>query len=562
MKAKTYGKIAFAAKEQRWLMTEVEPHVAHRLKAMFLRIPRHETKVFSFQNTPENCADLDWFLRRYSMQIERNDLARLRGGRMDFEMRRDAIEQILLPNWKADQAITFREGLAPYHYQTQAIEVARRLGRLLLLDDVGLGKTVSAIGAICSKEFLPAAVVVQAHLTSQWKTKFIEKFTTLKVHIIKKTKPYDLPPADVYIFSYSKLLGWADVAATGIFKSVIFDEIQELRHGEKTAKGAIAKVFSNSAILRMGLSATPIYNYGTETYPVVDLIAPGFLGEYNDFWREWCSGKLVKDPDALGTYLREHHVVLRRRDVDIGKEMPPTNMLPIEVPYDEEVEADEIAFARMLAMKVMSGTFEERGQAARELDVYARRMTGLAKARHVAAYVRMLLQAGKPVLLGGWHRDVYVRWLNDLAEFKPLMFTGSETSKQKDRMKEAFLRGDSNLLIISLRSGAGLDGLQERCSTVVFGELDWSPQVHHQLIGRLRRPGQTTWPVDAIFLHADGGSDPLVLQVCGVKASQQKGIVDPGTDLGQVQSDKSRIKKLAQLYLDRTADRAAEARFA
>src|SRR5579884_3848269 len=47
---------------------------------------------------------------------------------------------------------------------------------------------------------------------------------------------------------------------------------------------------------------------------------------------------------------------------------------------------------------------------------------------------------------------------------------------------------------MSLRSGAGLDGLQEDCTVGVFGELDWSPEQHRQCIGRLDRDGQTVTP--------------------------------------------------------------------
>jgi hypothetical protein len=72
-----------------------------------------------------------------------------------------------------------------------------------------------------------------------------------------------------------------------------------------------------------------------------------------------------------------------------------------------------------LALKVLSGSFTERGQAARELDMWARRVTGVAKARHVAAYVKILLEAKTPIILGGWHRDVYDIWLKELAPYNP-----------------------------------------------------------------------------------------------------------------------------------------------
>ena len=140
-------------------------------------------------------------------------------------------------------------------------------------------------------------------------------------------------------------------------------------------------------------------------------------------------------------------------------------------------------------MKVLSGDFVEAGSAARELDLKMRQMTGIAKARSVAAYVKLLLRESPRVLLAGWHRDVYAIWRDELAAFNPTLYTGTESAAGKARSVEAFTTGDSRVMMLSLRSGAGLDGLQQHCRDVVFGELDWSPQVHYQVIGRLRRRG-------------------------------------------------------------------------
>ncbi|WP_155985654.1 hypothetical protein [Paenibacillus gorillae] len=49
----------------------------------------------------------------------------------------------------------------------------------------------------------------------------IEAFTSLRVHKIKGTRPYELPPADVYLYKYSQLLGWIDTFSDGFFKAVI-----------------------------------------------------------------------------------------------------------------------------------------------------------------------------------------------------------------------------------------------------------------------------------------------------------------------------------------------------
>lgn len=546
---KDYGSLEMRG--DRWVMTGIPPHVAIRLKATFPRIPKSETSAFTFHNTPEVSADLDWFLNRYPMRMSAADVARLRGGRGQFEKQRDEIETIMLPEWEPPEHSGFRPGFAMYQGQAQAVEIARRLGRLLCMDDVGLGKTVIALGILTNPDYLPGAVIAPSHLPSQWVNDFIKPFTGLSSHIIKGTKPYSLPRADLFLFKESNICGWVDIAATGMFKSAVFDEAQGFRHGTATVKGKAARVFANNAKLRLALTATPVYNYGSEIFNIVELIAPGALGEWWDFVREWCTGRdgkwVVKDPDALGTYLRELQLVVRRL-----RQGRPVNTITIEVDHDEKVEQDSLALARTLAGRVVSGSFVERGQAARELDSLARMVTGVAKARSVAAYVRILLKAGKPIVLAGWHRDVYEIWLKELAEFNPVLYTGSESTAQKDRAKESFIKGETNLFIISLRSGVGLDGLQRRCSTVVIGELDWSPKVHEQIIGRLDRPGQLDDEVTAIYLFTNSGSDPTVMGVLGLKASQSRGIVDPMSGVVTVHSDESRIRKLAESYLQQT----------
>ncbi|MCS0501601.1 SNF2-related protein [Ancylobacter mangrovi] len=547
-----YGTLHFDG--ERWVMSGLEPHVAIKLKAIFPGVPKASAGPFTFRDGVAMASDLEWFLHRYPMEMAEADRARMLAGRAAFTDRRNDVERIFVPDWTPPATLGFQPGRELYRYQAEAAEVIRKLGRLLLLDDVGLGKTVTALGALTDGESLPAAIVVQPHLRTQWKKEYVEKFTTLRAHIIQGTQPYDLPEADLYLFSYSNIAGWVDVFATGRFRAVVYDEIQELRTGTSTAKGQAAAILSANTRMRIGLTATPVYNYGPEMFHVVEAIEPGALGTYEDFLREWCSfgGRkaIVKDPDALGTYLREIQLVLRRERAGGN-----VNTIPIEVDYDEDVEADSLALMRTLASTVVSGSFAQRGQAARELDIMARMVTGLAKAKSVAAYVRLLLNEGLSVLLAGWHREVYDIWGRELGEFDPVLYTGSETPSQKDRAKAAFINGDTNLMMISLRSGAGLDGLQQRCSHVVFGELDWSPKVHEQVIGRLDRPGQSE-QVTAIFLHANGGSDPLIVSMLGLKASQAQGIVDPGKGVMPVITDASRIRALAERFLG--AEEAAE----
>lgn len=549
---KTYGHLA--RRDGRWHVEGLPPHVSLKFKALFAKVSKTAAKDFGLTDTAEACSDLLWFMQRYPLQVDPSDRERLENGHARALAQAGYVEEVLAPSWLPPVPARFRDGMAPYPFQAQAAAIAARLGRLLLLDDVGLGKTISALAALVQSGHLPAAVIVQAHLADQWAEEYIEAFTTLTCHIIKGTKPYDLPPADIYIFRYSNIAGWVDVAATGRFRAVVFDEIQEMRHGKTTAKGVAGHVFAEAARLRMGLTATPIYNYGSEIFNVVELIAPGMLGSWGEFLLEWCTSHgssqwVVKHPAALGAYLREASIAIRRTEDDVGGQMPPVNVLLHHVDFDHEVVEHVAAEARVLAQRVMTGSFMQRGQAARDLDMMARHSTGMAKAAGVAALVRLLVEGGQKVLVAGWHRDVYDVWLKALADLGPMMYTGSESPAAKRRTKEAFVNGFCPLIFMSLRSGAGLDGLQHACHTAVIGELDWSPQVHRQFIGRLRRPGQTE-QVDAFYAHTNGGSDPVLVELLGLKSAQSAGIVDPFRSHADHQAqDDSRIKKLAEAYL-------------
>lgn len=547
---KTYGKLALNPHTNIWTIEDLAPHVAMAIKRLFTRIPQTATKI-QLSDNDETRADLGWFMQRYPLEhFEERAIA---AGAARMAKKVADRELILLPTWKAGHVPGFLAGRQPYLYQSQAAEIAVRNPGLLIGDDVGLGKTITTFATLTMGAPLPAAIVVQAHLADQWK-KRCEQFTTLKAHIITARRPYKLPPADLYIFRYTNVAGWVDVISKGLFKTVAYDEIQELRRGTDTEKGKACAILSGRALTAIGLTATPIYNYGDEIWEVMRFIRPDLLGTREEFIREWCkSGRIVKDPDALGSYLRDTGFFIRRTEHDeiVDVSMPPLNIVDWEVDYDQAEVDGEQALMKTLAMTVLSNNFVEAGKAARELDLKMRMLTGIAKARSVAAYVRLLLKESERVLLAGWHREVYSIWQQELEAFNPVLYTGSETAAGKGRSVEQFCRGDARVMMISLRSGSGLDGLQEYCQDAVVGELDWSPQVHYQFFGRLRRPGQLH-QVTGHYLHTNGGSDPVLLETLGIKFDQGRGINDPGIAPRAKVSDDTRIRRLALHVLGET----------
>ncbi len=537
-----------------WHIGSIEPHVSIRLKQVFPKIPKTATPPYRITRNLATDADMSWFLDRYPLEMAESTRSELTKRKRDFKRQQYDLERILLPDYKCDMIPAgLNEGEEIRAYQMQAVEILQQKGNLLLGDDGGLGKTYTAAAFLISTlDSLPAAVVVETHLQKQWAKK-LKKFTTLRVHIIKKAHPYNLPEADVYIFRYSQVAGWADIFATGMFRAAIYDEPQSLRRGTQTEKGKACKVLSENAAYRMGLTATPIYNYGDEMWHVMQFIDELALGSWDEFSREWCTqmgnGKWrVSDPKALGTYLREAYVLLRRTKADVKQQLPAVQRIVEYIDYDHKAVAAVEDLARQLAIKATTGSFVERGAASRDLDVMMRQVTGVAKAKTVAMFARMIVEAGEPVIIWGWHREVYSIWLQELADLKPAMFTGSESPSQKEKEKQRFMDGETDVLIMSLRSGAGADELQYRCSTGIFGELDWSPGIHQQCIWRLDREGQLN-PVSAFFLVTEDGSDPPIMDVLGLKASEATQITDPFLGVELKENDTSNLRRLVERYL-------------
>lgn len=560
MTAVSYGSVT--RQDSHWVI-QCEPHVRARLKRLFPRVSQHAAESITLSDTPENTRDLEWFLQRYPMAISDAGSLRARAAQHEDMERRLAdmlAQRTPLPSF--DLALPARD------YQREAAALLGIREGLLLADDVGLGKTVTSICAMAQGDNLPALVVCQTHLPGQWAAEIAKFAPQLRTHVIRNGKPYPLvrsgrsrqadlwdEPPDVIIINYHKLRGWAEELA-GLIRYVVFDECQQLRSGSSQIYDA-AKLVARKARLRLGLSATPIYNYGAEFFWVIDVLLPTVLGERDEFLREWCTpernGKSsLSDSERFGAFLRREGILLRRTRADVGRELPALTKI-IQTVDNDDVVLDRISGdAAALARTILAHNERFRGekmQAAGKFDLIVRQATGIAKAPYVADFVRMLAETGQRVLLFGWHREVYNLWMEKLADLNPVLYTGSESPKQKDVAKEAFESGESRVLIMSLRSGAGLDGLQHCCTTVVFGELDWSPGVHEQCVGRAHRDGQSD-PVFAYFLVSDEGSDPIVSDVLGLKREQIEGVRNPGIGMAErIEPAEGHVRRLAESYL-------------
>jgi hypothetical protein len=264
----------------------------------------------------------------------------------------------------------------------------------------------------------------------------------------------------------------------------------------------------------------------------------------------------IRQPKAFGSYLRESMIMLARTRADVGRELPDVVKVPYQIEANtaalDEVGDSAAELAKIILAQQPESYAGERLNASEQLSNMLRQATGIAKAPFVADFARLTIESAGPTVLVGWHRSVYEIWAQKLKDLRIGWYTGTETPSQKHKTAELAKSGELDAIFLSLRSGAGLDGLQyTNFRTIIFGELDWSPAVHEQCIGRLQRDGQAH-AVTAFFLVSDHGADPVMCDVLGIKREQLEGVRRPdGEVIEKLDSGGAQAKRLAEFYLEK-----------
>ena len=518
-----YGTLSYNARRKCWVIRG-DPGVTELAKRLF---PGSDAKRGEARFTAHRriIGDVNWLMLRYPLDIAPRDRERwqkaLTEARAYYRAREKARTAPLMTQ---PAPAVFSGQLRPF--QQAGLAWLMLTSRALLADEMGLGKTVQALACAAQEGIFPLLIVPPPHLTRNWAAE-TRRFLRIggkepRIHIIKGLTPYPLPEADVYILHYLLLRGWKQALPRMRFHTVIFDEVQELRRAG-TEKYSAASLLSESCERVMGLSGTPIYNYGSEIWNVINILDYHFLGDWETFSREWCAGygnRIVLKPELLGEHLRREGLMLRRTKQEVLPELPEKRRLV------QEIDADDALYAQLMAPvweKLVQWRRDQAlGPSARalledQISQEARQATGIAKAPFVCQFVKALVSAGEKVLLFAHHHAVMDLYRQHLKAERPVFITGRETAAKKEDAVDRFMTGKTDLCCVSLRAASGLN--LQRATCVVFGELDWSPAVHSQAEDRAHRIGQRD-SLLCYYLVAPHGSDQDMQEALGLKVSQ------------------------------------------
>jgi SNF2 family DNA or RNA helicase len=140
--------------------------------------------------TPESAHEILWLGQLFDLDIK--SPLKIRTDSSRFLIGQSMAEKILSGSYQP-KVTGFRQGKKPRPYQLAASELLKAVNGYLLADDLGLGKTISAVTALTDPALRPAVVVLPTHLAKQWAEKIHEFVKGFRVHEIKTMKLYELP---------------------------------------------------------------------------------------------------------------------------------------------------------------------------------------------------------------------------------------------------------------------------------------------------------------------------------------------------------------------------------
>jgi SNF2 family DNA or RNA helicase len=437
------------------------------------------------------------------------------------------------------------------NFQKEGLDfLLKSSGNALLADEMGLGKTVQTLSyAATEKHTFPILVVAPLVTLNNWERE-IQKFLKRKsrngriiesespsVTMIRTGKSAELPTSDIYLINYELLFKRDDDLAKLGLKTIVCDEVHNLRSKTTQKYKAVKKLAALPSILyRIGLSGTPIYNRGSEIWPIIDILKPGLLGSFKEFCEYFCyvneKGKAIVLENKRASLRNElqKHVMLRRKKSDVLKELKD------KVRYKEVIAADTDYYLEELN-KIWQKVESEQKDADSEFIKSAsyhraiqseRQIAGIAKVPHVINFVKNIMEIEESVVVFCHHKVIHKLLHDSLQEFFPVSIIGGQSDSFRQNEIDKFQRGESKLMIAGIRAGnVGIN--LTRAKYVIFAELDWSPAIHRQAEDRLHRIGQKN-TVFAYYLIGQGTLDDHVANILVDKSYEIDAIMDESAE--------------------------------
>lgn len=477
-------------------------------------------------------------------------------------------------------------GVTHYAYQVETVRKVMRSfrGRVLLADEVGLGKTIEA--GMILKEYLlrgmvrKALILTPPALTSQWWEELSTKFG-LDVHTTDDPASRQDPEAfwhghDLIVASLALARNKTHrpILAGMTFDLIIVDEAHHVKNDKSAGWDLVNALKSRFLLL---LSATPVETHLTDLYSLITLLKPGQLGTKASFRKEFI---LRGDPtqprnqERLRDLIGE--VMIRNTRALADVRLPPRHASTVLVegePAEQELYAKltdlvREGFRRNLPRMALGLLLQEAGSSPMAVRNTLLKLAGhedieedlrhtMGRLANLCRYVPTtskisrlldLLRVSKEKVL------VFSRFTVTLEEISRRLaeegvrfsvFQGNMSGQEKDRAVSAFEDG----VPVMLCSEIGGEGRNlQFCATMVNYDLPWNPMKIEQRIGRIHRIGQTR-PVHIYNLCATNTAEHRILEMLDRRINMFELVVgEVDLVLGQTKTEAEFEERILDIY--------------
>lgn len=408
--------------------------------------------------------------------------------------------------------------------------------------DVGCGKSVMTACTLNMLGASPVLIIAPAVMLLTWREELLKWGTQKgKIHVIlnsqdvKKIK--EISDEDIVIISYDRAAKDINtkIICERTWGVLVADESHMMKERKTTrAKQILGKIWLK-ARYHIANSGTPFTASVCDGWTLFNKFMPQRFPRFYDFAEEFAhiqrtnwGEKYIgcKNPERLREIIRGNFFV-RYLKSEVLKELPDKIFTKITLPKtfgldltSEEKKIYEAyikdATARLLAGVTLPLIPESVSN--------AYHAQGLKKTLPVVEFCMEMLEEEIPLILFGWHTAIIERLAVGLKKYNPVVVTGKTSASDRYDGVQKFQNGETKLFIGNmLACGTGIT--LTRSSTVVFAELNWTPAVLSQCIGRAHRITQKD-SVNVYYFVVEESIDEEIISVVMGKVKTFEEITD------------------------------------
>jgi len=413
-------------------------------------------------------------------------------------------------------------------YQQAAVEYILSNKRVIIGDEMGIGKTIEALAALQAAEAYPVLVICPAILKRNWQRE-AQKWLPGKTFCVlngKTTKA--IPQADIVIVNYDILQAWLEYLQEVRFRGIIIDESHYIKNHRAQRTKCVLEL-SQDIPYRLALTGTPVINRPADL--ISQLKALGRLedfGGYWDFTERYCDPETIygrrdisgaSNLKELNRRLREIGYIRRTKD-EVLSELPSKQRTIICVDIQDQrnqYDRTQQEARDFIQSNINTGQYWDNNRRDSQ-HIFAKieamkQAAAHAKVKTIVQWTKEFLDSGQKLVLFATHLDVIDILVKNLGQAcEVVSITGKTSEKDRQAAVDRFQTDpDVRLMVANIRvAGVGLT--LTAASTVAFAELDWTSAAHDQAEDRCHRFGQTN-AVNVYYFLANETIDEDIYEI-------------------------------------------------